>query len=93
MRIVPGFILREVAGEVIAVPAGQAARRLSGLVALNETGHFLFELLQSEQTEESLLHAMLDAYEIDPDTASADIGEFLALLRTSNMLDESAAQA
>ena len=90
MRIVPGFVIRQIAGEVIAVPAGPAARRLSGLAALNETGHFLFELLQSEQTEESLLQAMLETYEIDADTARADIDEFLALLRTNDMLDERA---
>ena len=90
MRIVPGFVIRQIAGEVIAVPAGPAARRLSGLAALNETGHFLFELLQSEQTEESLLQAMLETYEIDADTARADIDEFLALLRTNDMLDEGA---
>lgn len=90
MRIVPGFVIRQIAGEVIAVPAGPAARRLSGLAALNETGHFLFELLQSEQTEESLLQAMLETYDIDADTARADIDEFLALLRTNDMLDEGA---
>lgn len=90
MRIVPGFVIRQIAGEVIAVPAGPAARRLSGLAALNETGHFLFELLQSEQTEESLLQAMLETYDIDENTARADIGEFLALLRTNDMLDEGA---
>ena len=90
MRIVPGFVIRQIAGEVIAVPAGPAARRLSGLAALNETGHFLFELLQTEQTEESLLQAMLETYDIDADTARADIDEFLALLRTNDMLDEGA---
>ena len=90
MRIVPGFVLRQIAGEVIAVPAGPAARRLSGLAALNETGHFLFQLLQTEQTEASLLQALLDEYEIDEDTARADIGEFLELLRTNDMLDEDA---
>ena len=90
MRIVPGFVIRQIAGEVIAVPAGPAAHRLSGLVALNETGHFLFELLQTEQTEGSLLQAMLEEYDIDEDTARADIGEFLQLLRTNQMLDEGA---
>lgn len=90
MRIVPGFVVRQIAGEVIAVPAGPAAHRLSGLAALNETGHFLFELLQTEQTEDSLLQAVLDEYDIDPDTARGDIDEFLALLRENQMLDDSA---
>ena len=86
MRIVAGFIVREVAGETIAIPAGTAARELSGLLALNGSGKLLFELLQTEQTEESLVQALLDTYEIDAATAQADVAEFLAVLRSSGVL-------
>ncbi len=88
MHIIPGFILREVAGEVIAIPSGDAATALSGLVALNGSGKFLFELLQREQTEESLVSAMLDAYDIDQNTAQADVREFLEVFRKSGILAE-----
>lgn len=90
MRIVAGFIVREVAGETIAIPAGTAARELSGLLALNGSGKLLFELLQTEQTEESLVQALLDTYEIDAATAQADVAEFLAVLRSSGVLLEQA---
>ena len=88
MHIVPGFILREVAGEIIAIPAGEAANTLSGLVSLNPCGKFLFELLQTEQTVESLTQAILDAYDIDFNTAQADVQEFLDIFRQSGMLIE-----
>lgn len=89
MRIVSGFILREIAGENVAIPSGDSAHCLSGLVALNESGKFMFELLQSEQTEESLVQAMLDTYEIDAATAATDVAEFLAMLRENGLLIES----
>ncbi len=88
MHIVPGFILREVAGEIIAIPSGEAANSLSGLVALNGSGKLLFELLQSEQTEQSLIKVMLDTYDIDHDTAQADVQEFLEIFRKSGILVE-----
>ncbi len=88
MHIVPGFILREVAGEIIAIPSGEAANSLSGLVALNSSGKFLFELLQTEQTVESLTDAMLETYDIDHDTAQADVQEFLEVFRKSGILAE-----
>lgn len=88
MRIVPGFVVREIAGETIAIPAGAAARELSGLMALNGSGKFLFNLLQTEQTEESLVQALLEAYEIDSATAKADLEEFLAVLRENGVLEE-----
>lgn len=88
MRIVSGFFLREIVGENVAIPSGDAARRLSGLVALNGSGKYLFELLQSEQTEDSLIQAMMDRYDVDEATAKADVAEFIALLRENKLLAE-----
>lgn len=92
MRIVPGFVVRQIAGETIAIPAGAAARELSGLLALNGSGLYLFELLREEQTEESLVQALLETYEIDPATARADVSEFLEILRSNGILVESGAE-
>ena len=88
MRVVPGFVVRQIAGEAIAIPAGPAARELSGLLAFNESGTFLFDLLQTEQTEQTLVQAMLDSYEIDEPTAQADVAEFLEILRRNGILIE-----
>ena len=88
MPVTPGFVVRKIAGETIAIPAGAAARELSGLLALNGSGEFLFGLLQPEQTEDSLVQAMLDTYEIDPDTARVDVVEFLGILRDNGILVE-----
>ena len=89
MHIVPGFIVREVAGETIAIPSGEAANTLSGLVALNSSGKLLFELLQTECSEQDLVRAMLDTYDIDEETALADVREYLEVFRKSGILVES----
>lgn len=91
MHVVPGFVVREIAGETIAIPAGAAARALSGLMALNGSGKFLLDLLQTEQTEQSLVAALLDSYDIDPATAQSDVQEFLQILRDNGVLVESPA--
>lgn len=88
MRMVPGFILREIAGNTVAIPTGEAARHLSGLAAFNGTGKFLFSLLQSEQSEESLTEALLSDYEVSRETAAADVAQFLSVLRENHMLIE-----
>lgn len=86
MRVVPGFIVREIAGETVAIPTGESAHRLSGLVALNGSGKFLFEQLQKEQTEESLVQAMLDTYEVSAEVAANDVADFIKLLQENDML-------
>ena len=88
MHIVPGFVVRQIAGETVAIPAGAAARALSGLLALNGSGRLLFERLQTEQTEETLVQYLLEQYEIDEVTAQSDVAEFLQTLRESGVLIE-----
>ncbi len=74
MKIVDGFCLRQVMGETFIIPTGAAAAKLSGIVALNDTGEFLFRLLQSEQTPQTLLAAMPEEYDVEPQVAPD--GEF-----------------
>lgn len=88
MHIVPGFLIREIAGEIVAIPSGKAAHHLSGLVVINGCGRYLFELLQNDQTEQSLVAALTGTYEIDEATALADVREFLDVLRMNDMLIE-----
>ena len=88
MHVISGFIVRQIAGETIAIPAGPAARELSGLLALGGSGQFLFNLLQTEQTEDSLVQAVVETYEIDEATVRADIAEFLEILRSNGVLVE-----
>lgn len=88
MRIVSGFHVRRILDEIVAVPGGDASHQLSGIVSLNEIGGFLFEALMQEQTEASLVQAILDEYETDPETASADVADFLSHLRSAGLLIE-----
>ena len=88
VKINPEYILREIAGECILIPTGNAARKFSGLVAMNESGKFLFNLLKEECTEECLLERFLETYEIDPETALNDIREFTAMLHEIGATDE-----
>lgn len=87
MRIKKKFVLREIAGEYVLVPVGEAARELNGIVTVNELGTFLWNLLQEEQTEQTLLNAVLDAYAVEEERARQDIRGFLQLLRDNHLMD------
>lgn len=88
MRIVSGFRIRRIADEIVAVPTGEAAKKLAGIVSLNAVTKFLFEELGNEHTEQSLVSALMNEYEVDQYTAEADIKEFLDYLRSFNLLEE-----
>lgn len=86
MKIKDGFILRQVAGNYIAVAVGEESVNFNAMVTTNETGAFLWGKLQTEITEEELLDALVSEYDIDKETARADISEFLEELRKGKLL-------
>ncbi len=74
------FILRSVADTWVIVPVGAATKSFSGMLTVNETGRFLWELLAQEQTPESLTKALLENYEVTQETAAADADAFVQKL-------------
>lgn len=86
MRISKEFVLREIAGNYIVVPFGENAVSFKAMITLNKTGAFLWKKLEEERTEEELLAAILEEYDIDYETAKADITQFIERLQTAGIL-------
>ena len=86
MKIKDGFILRQVAGSYLVISAGGDSVDFNGMITVNETGAFLWEKLTAGATKEELVDAMLAEYEIDAETAEADIAEFIKLLEDNELL-------
>ena len=88
MKINNNFILKEIAGSYMVVPVGNELIDLNAMITLNESGAFLWNLLLSDSTEYELVTAMLKEYDIDINTATEDIREFVDNLRKIGALDE-----
>ena len=88
MHIPEGFRVRQILDEILAVPGGEVAKQFAGIISLNEVGRFLFEQLQTEQTMDSLVAALLENYDVDHATAEQDVEEFLTHLRNADLLIE-----
>ena len=82
MKIKEGFILHEIAGNYVVIGVLQ-----NGLTTVNEVGAFLWEKLEKGATEEELLAAVLAEYDVDAETAKADIKEFLDKLDHHKILE------
>ena len=87
MKISDGFLLKTVAGKNIVVSVG-AEVNFNGMLTLNDTGVFLWNLLKNHTTKEEMLKKMLEEYDVDENIASTDIDSFLAKLRDSKILED-----
>lgn len=83
MKQNPNFLLREVADSLVLVPVGEATKAFPGMITMNPTAKFLWELLAQEQTAESLTAALVERYEVSRETAAEDVAAFLQKLTSA----------
>ena len=77
MKIKENFVLRQIAGSWVVLPLGSAVLNFNGMLTLNESGLLLWRLLEVGKGPEDMVAALLMAYEVDQETATADVEEFL----------------
>lgn len=88
MKRHPDYLLREVADSIVIVPVGMATADFPGMITLNDSGRFLWELLETEQTVDTLAEAMEARYDVTAQKAREDIEKFLDRLRAAGALQE-----
>lgn len=86
MEIRKQLVKRNIAGDVILVPIGDASLELKGLVTLNETGELLWDRLPQAAGVADLAAALRAEYDVDEPTALRDAQAFLDALRQLNIV-------
>ena len=64
--------------------------RTSMLHELDETGTFLWENMGKSSDEESLVKLLLNEYDVSPESAKTDVGEFLRTLESLGIVEHRA---
>ena len=79
MRLKKGFVLREVCGERVITGEGLEAINFGKLLALNETAAYLWQQAtkQGDFTIDSLAEKLCEDYEVEKQTATADVAGIL----------------
>ncbi len=88
MKIKNGFVAKEIAGQYVVVALGQASKIFNGIIKLNESGKFIWDMLVKGAEKEDIVKALLEEYEgVDEATATADVDRFIGELRGANILE------
>ena len=86
MKIKKELVKRTIDGDTILVPVGKTVYESNGLFILNGVGAFLWDILPEAESEEELLQAVLERYDVQPEQAARDIRTFLDKLMQMNIL-------
>ena len=88
MKIKEGFMLREMAGSWIVVAVGNMAHEFHGMITLNGVSAFIWKQLASDTTEDKILSAMLEKYDVTEQQAKSDLSSFIEKVRGAGILEE-----
>lgn len=88
MKIKEGFTLRTICGENVVVGEGLAQVNFNKLLSLNETAAFLWkEVCGKDFSKVDLVRLLLENYEVDEATASADIDKLVGIWVSEGVLE------
>lgn len=88
MKIKDDLVLRQIGDNWIVVPMGERLTEFNGIMKLNETGSFIWNLLESKASKESIIAAVIAEYDISEDNAAKEIDIFLKTLADADLLDK-----
>ena len=88
MRIKGSFVMRDIAGDIVIVPIGDSALSYNGMITTTKTGAELWKALEKGCDRDSLIQILLERFDVDYETASADTDKFLADLVLLGLIEE-----
>ena len=86
MRIKKGFVLREVAGQIMVIATGEASKDFHGMIKLNATGKVIWLGLQAGLSEEQLVVRLQEQFDVEADKASQDTRAFMKQMEEMGFL-------
>ena len=88
MKLNSDIMLGNIVGTDFAIATGSLSKTFNGIINNNPTANYIFTLLKTEQTEDSIVQAMLEKYDAPEDVIRADVRELLDVIRKAGILEE-----
>lgn len=82
----PDVVFRTIADEFILVPIRQKAVDLKSVFTLNETGAFIWGLIDGTMTDRGIEEALAREFSVDPVQARRDAGALLGQLEAAGLI-------
>lgn len=80
-------VTRKVGDESVIVPVRSNVADLDAVITLNPVGARIWELLDGRRDLDAIAGTIVEEYEVEPDAARADVGEFIQSLEEAHLVE------
>jgi hypothetical protein len=77
----PSVVTRKTGNEYVLVPIANNIADMNSVFTLNETGGFIWELIDGKRDVEAIISEMVKEYDTDEATAREDVMNFLEKMK------------
>ena len=87
MKIKQGFVMRDVAGQAVAIATGEASKSFHGMVKLNDTGAGIWNGIEKGLGEAAIAEQLAASYDVEVGQALKDVESFIARMRDAGLVE------
>ena len=87
MKLKKEIVLGNIDGNDFAIATGRLSKKFHGMINNNKTAAYIFQLLKTEQTEDSIVEAMCEKYDAPEEVIREDVKAVLAQLDGLGILE------
>ncbi len=87
MKIKQGFLVSRVGGENIVIATGELSKTFKSMITLNDSGKFIWDLLEKGADLDGIVKAMTQEYEVSEEVAKESAQDFIRTLEKAGALE------
>ena len=87
MKIKEGFVIRKVMGNHVVIATGEQSKTFHGMVKLNNTAAEIWDHIANGLSEDEIVKAMLESYDIDEETLRQDVKKTIETLTEQGFVE------
>lgn len=88
MKLKYNFVVRNVAGQSVALAVGDDNAKFNGMIKLNSVGEFIFKLLANDISLDEIINKITEEYDVDASEAKASVEQYVSVLRENGLIEE-----
>jgi hypothetical protein len=77
----PSVVSRRTGDEYVLVPVANNIADMNSVYTLNETGAFIWDLIDGKRSVDEIVNMVVEKYDTDKGTAMADVSDFVESMR------------
>lgn len=86
MKLNYKFVTMDMNGQVVAVPVGDSAGEVHGMIRMNKTAAVILSLLEEDTTEEEIIDSLLERFDVSRETLALEVHKLIVHLQNEGLV-------